>query len=99
MPLCRSLLDPGDILMCVSFNDSLKKTKVFRRLTQYFTEVLKSHGNPYTTLSHSYYENLEGFQLKKRDDGFTLGNKLQVLSTNIVENDILNEHFYVMERT
>ncbi|MEL6810088.1 MAG: class I SAM-dependent methyltransferase [Bacteroidota bacterium] len=95
---CEQVLTTGDQLMCVSFDDALKQTAVFNRLTLYFSEVLKSENNPYTTLPHSYYRELDAFQLIRQSSSVQLGKELAVIEPNLDENDVLNEYFYVLER-
>ncbi|NNM22932.1 MAG: hypothetical protein HKO54_05205 [Flavobacteriaceae bacterium] len=95
---CASMLDPGDYLMCVSFEDRLKQTPVFDRLTHYFSEVLKSSENPFTTLSHDFYSNLENFQLLRFENGLSLGKKLQLFPDDLDENEVLNEYYYVLQK-
>ncbi|MCH9659622.1 MAG: class I SAM-dependent methyltransferase [Bacteroidetes bacterium] len=95
---CNKILTTEDRVMCVSFEDSLLKTPVFKRLTRYFSEVLKSDHNPYTTLPHSYYEHRDGFTLLKQESGFQLGQKLGVMNSNLDSMELLNEHFYVLSK-
>lgn len=95
---CKEILTSGDSVMCVSFEDALLATPVFKRLTRYFSEVLKSEHNPFTTLSHNYYKNREGFSLLRQESGFGLGKKLGVMDPNLDETELLNEHFYVLSK-
>jgi len=99
LSFCADLLDPKDILMCVSFDESQKETAVFKRLIDYFAEVLQSTSNPFSTLPHSYYEQLNGFNLKKQGSSFELGRNLEVIPSHIKTTEVLNEHFYILERT
>jgi len=98
LSFCSDLLTPGDLLMCVSFHNEQKETAVFKRLIQYFAEVLKSESNPFSTLPHSYYEKLKGFELIKQSSSWELGQTLKVLPENVLVTEVLNEHFYILER-
>lgn len=92
------LLSKDDLLMCVSFDDSLKQTEVFRKLTNYFNEVLPIDDNSHTTLPHTYYKNLPEFELEKHSNSWELGRELSVIPLQLQESDILNEHFYVLRK-
>lgn len=96
---CSDLLQPKDILMCVSFDTTQKETAVFKRLTRYFADVLKSTNNPFSTLPHTYYQQLNGYQLLKQNSSWKLGRDLDVIPQNLEVSEVLNEHFYILERT
>ena len=98
LSFCSDLLNPGDILMCVSFDESQKETAVFKRLIHYFADVLKSADNPFSTLPHSHYKQLDGFKLIKQSSSWELGQKLEVIPHDLKVREVLNEHFYIMER-
>jgi len=99
LAFCSDLLDPKDILMCVSFDQTQKETAVFKRLIRYFAEVLKSTSNPFSVLPHSYYEQLNGFKLIKQSSSWQLGQNLEVIPQHLKTTEVLNEHFYILERT
>jgi len=99
LSFCSDLLLPNDILMCVSFDTTQKETAVFKRLTRYFADVLKSTNNPYSTLPHSYYQQLDGYKLLKQSSSWKLGQELEVIPQNLQVTEVLNEHFYILERT
>jgi len=95
---CKQIMNEGDHLLCVSFDDSVKQTDVFERLTCYFSEVLKSEHNPHTTLPHRHYKTLSGFELVNQSSGLELGRMLEVLPNSFSEEEILNEYYYVLKR-
>lgn len=99
LSFCSDLLDPSDILMCVSFHDTQKETAVFKRLIHYFADLLKSADNPFSALPHTYYEQLNGFKLIKQSSSWGLGQQLEVIPQHLKPTEVLNEHFYILERT
>lgn len=98
LTFCKEILNADDRLMCVSFDDSLKQAAVFTRLTLYFSEVLKNDNNPYTTIPHSFYNNLDAFNLVSQSSSVQLGKQLAAIPSDLNEKEVLNEHFYVLSR-
>lgn len=95
---CRQLQDTGDTLYCVNFEDRLKNTAVFNRLKTYFSETLSSHGNPFTTLPHSYFEKVNGYTLSAIDSGLETGKELGLFPSDFKEKTVLNEYFYTLNK-
>ncbi len=98
MKMCRDVLKKDDLLFCVSYDDEITKTPVFKKLTTYFSEFLKSEGNPFTVLPHSYYNSASGFNLKDRFSSLELAKKLKCIDPLIAENEVLNEYFYMLQK-
>lgn len=98
LSFCSDLLAPYDLLMCVSFDESQKETAVFKRLIDYFADVLQSTSNPFSTLPHRYYEQVSGFNLIKQSSSWQLGQSLEVIPQHLKTKEVLNEHFYILER-
>jgi O-methyltransferase involved in polyketide biosynthesis len=98
LSFCKSIQKEGDILFCVSFDEEILKTLVFKRLTSYFSLHLKSKGNPYTVLPHSFYETLNGYKLIDKNSTLSLGKKLNAIDESLKEEDVLNEYLYTLER-
>ncbi|MDT0556957.1 class I SAM-dependent methyltransferase [Patiriisocius hiemis] len=93
---CADIQSKDDLVLCISFDESQNETKVFKRLKQYFSETLQSHENPYTCLPHKFYENIEGYSLKKKYSTLALGKQLGCIETSVKEEEILNEHCYTL---
>lgn len=96
--LCKQIQAPGDVLLCVSFEQALANAEVFRRLKAYFTEVLDTHGNPFTTLSHSYFKEIEGYDLKTCSSTLTLGKELSCFPKDFDDTLVLDEQLYHLVR-
>lgn len=89
---------PGDIIMSVSFEDSIQSEAVFARLKTYFTTHLQAAVNPFTTFPHSYYESVPGYSLQDKSSSFALGRTLNALPRDLKETQLLNEFFYTLHR-
>jgi len=96
--LCKQIQGPGDVLLCVSFEQALANTEVFKRLKTYFTEVLDTHGNPFTTLSHSYFKEVDGYDLKTRSSTLRLGKELSCFPKDFNDTLVLDEQLYHLIR-
>jgi len=93
-----SIQNPKDFIGSVSFNDSVKKTTAFNNLLNYsIANGIKISASDCLSLEDSYYENLKGYQLKDRQDYYSLSKTYN----NIIklEKDlILNEVFYLLQK-
>jgi len=95
----KSIQKDGDILGVVSYTPKTEETDIYKRLLNYFddnndTNDVFSH----QTIANSYYKNLDGYQLKEQTDEYDLS-KIYASEFDIPnENEILNEHFYLLKR-
>ena len=94
---CREILNTGDILLAESFEEHIKKTAVFNRLKTYFEKELHSDGTT-TTLPRSFYEELPGFNLKRRNSTLELARELELVPEDMQESEVLNEYCYFLVR-
>jgi len=98
LSFCEQIQKNGDLLLCVSFDEKIRETKVFKRLVHYFSEVLKSENNPYTLMPHSFYENISGYETIKQGSTLALGKLLHAIEPSLPEHEVLNEYCYSLQR-
>jgi len=94
---CRDILDTEDVLLAESFEDHTKNTEVWKRLKNYFEKELHSSGNA-TTLPFSFYKNLPGFRLKRKNSTLELARELSLVPEKLEELEVLNEYCYFLVR-
>ncbi len=88
----------GDYLGSVSFNSTVKKTKAFLRLLNFFNErVSKTSKDDYLTLENNFYKEKSAYKIKEHKDYFMYSKELKS-RINLKETDILNENFYLLEK-
>ena len=89
----------GDVLGSVSYTPDIESTDVYKRLLNYFdSHNDKNDSFNHQTLTHKFYENIDGYELITFKDEFTL---LQKYAPQISVNskyDILNEHLYLLKK-
>lgn len=93
-----SIQNPGDYIGSVSFQDSFRQTRAWKRLMDFVEYKLS---NPikedYHTLSDDYYRSLPNYQLIDQQDFFSMSKKHNIPQR--LERDlILNENFYLLEK-
>lgn len=98
LSFCRKTLAPNDILICESYNDALEGTNVYKRLMDFFGTDFKLNATEHGNLAHSFYKKLEGFKLVERTSSFTISQEEGKLPISIPEEEVLNEHIYVLEK-
>ncbi|WP_272148643.1 class I SAM-dependent methyltransferase [Tenacibaculum aiptasiae] len=89
----------GEYIGSVSFKHTIKETKVFSRLLQFFNDrILKTSEDDYLTIDTSFYTKQPRYIIKEHKDYFMyskeLNNKINQNAT-----DILNENFYLLQKT
>ncbi|MCF2874284.1 MULTISPECIES: class I SAM-dependent methyltransferase [unclassified Tenacibaculum] len=89
----------GEYIGSVSFKHTIKETKVFSRLLQFFNDrILKTSEDDYLTIDTSFYTKQPRYTIKEHKDYFMyskeLNNKINQNAT-----DILNENFYLLQKT
>ncbi len=96
----KELQSKGDLLGCVSFIPEIENTKVYQRLLHYFDSHNENNDPFYhQTLPHSFYNNLNGYQLKEHIDEFDLS-KIYAPDAGITDKTkILNEHMYILQKS
>ncbi len=88
----------GDYLGSVSFNSTVKKTKAFLRLLNFFNErISKTSKDDYLTLENNFYKEKSTYKIKEHKDYFMYFKELKN-TVNLKETDILNENFYLLEK-
>jgi len=97
--LCERIQKKDDLLLCVSFDKGVNNTEVFSNLKLYFTDVLDSHENPFTSLPHNFYKTIDGYSLEKRSSSLELGQKLDCFPDDFDEELVLNEYFYTLKKS
>lgn len=88
----------GDYLGSVSFNSSVKETKAFSRLLNFFNDrVSKTIEDDYLTLNTDFYKNKLKYTIKEHKDYFMYSKELNN-TIKLKRTDILNENFYLLEK-
>lgn len=89
----------GDYIGSASFQDSLKKTKVFHKLLQFFNKkVSKTKSSDWQTVEDEFYLKMPKYKLSNHQDYFSLSEKYKN-KVNLDKDLILNENFYILKRT
>lgn len=96
LDFCRRIQKQGDVLLCVSYEETIEGTPVFERLKRYFSEVLDSHNNPFTVLPRSLYQGLNGYSLSEVSNGLQMARELGHFPEIEQYTDVLNEYFYFL---
>ena len=95
----RNLQNMGDFIGCVSYIPEIEKTKVYKRLLNYFDSNNDTNESfSHQTIPTSYYSNLEGYRLKEHKSEFDLAPIYAPKFGVDHKNQILNEHMYLLER-
>lgn len=89
----------GDFIGSASFQESLKGTVAFKKLLLFLGgNVFKTSENDYQTIADEYYRSRRDYKLIDHQDYFSLSKKYghKIKSD---EDSILNENFYLLEKT
>ncbi|WP_299888534.1 class I SAM-dependent methyltransferase [uncultured Lacinutrix sp.] len=83
----------------VSFQKSLKDTVAFKRLLNFMGDKMPElHEDNYQTIENDYYKQRPHYKLIDHQDYFTLS-KTYNHQVKLEKDMILNEHFYLLEKT
>ncbi|KAA1242986.1 class I SAM-dependent methyltransferase [Aquimarina sp. RZ0] len=96
----KEIQSKGDLVGSVSYIPEIENTDVYKRLLHYF-DTHNDTDDPFyhQTLPHSFYENLDRYQLKKHIDEFDLS-KIYAPDAEIRDRtQILNEHMYILQKS
>lgn len=99
LDFCRSLMQPGDLLLCNSYTDGVRDTEVFQRLTAYFETELNVTGQANTTLPISFFQQLDHFELCHTCGTLQLGKQLGYIKASVPEHQVLSEQCYTLRYT
>ncbi len=95
----NNIQNKGDYLGSVSFSHSIKETNAFSRLLHFFNaRISKTTKEDYLTLQTNFYKEKLAYKIKEHKDYFTYSKEVNH-SVNKRETDILNENFYLLEKT
>lgn len=87
-----------DFIGSVSFEPSLVKQKVFKKLIDFVEVNLeKNQQFNYQTVPEEFYSSVEGYQLIDHQDTLRLASRYKP-DIPISEDEILNEHMYLMQK-
>ena len=93
-----TIQNQGDFVGSASFQETIKKTLVFKKLLIFFNQkVSKTNANDYQTIPNEYYQSKTAYKLMDHQDYFSLSEKYD----NTIRSNkelILNENFYVLKK-
>ncbi|MDH7444580.1 class I SAM-dependent methyltransferase [Aquimarina sp. 2201CG14-23] len=95
----KELQQTGDQVGSVSYLPDIENTEVYRRLLHYF-DANNNTNDPFMhqTIPHNFYENINGYFLKKISDEFELS-KIYAPNMDITDRkEILNENLYILQK-
>ncbi len=96
--LFSKLQGPGEYLASVSFIPQLEKQLVFKSLIEYVEGNLeKNERFQYQTVPDDFYSSLEGYKLLDHQDTLSLS-ALYMPNRDIPEEEVLNEHMYLLKK-
>ena len=94
-----SIQNIGDYIASVSFNHSIKETKVFTRLLNFLNDrILKTAKDDYLTIDTNFYTKNSKYTIREHKDYFMYSKELNN-KINLNATDILNENFYLLQKT
>lgn len=95
--LFHKIQGKDELIGCVSFQDTMEQTPVFKKLITFFKEkvVLNDHFE-YQTINNQFYESLSDYQLIDQQDYYSLTEKYA--PTKVFTDDVLNESLYVLKK-
>ncbi|NND53126.1 MAG: adenosine deaminase, partial [Flavobacteriaceae bacterium] len=89
--------NPNDFIGSVSYNESIRESKVFNRLVSFFkNEVASSDHFDYQILPDEFYENMDNYNLIDHQDYYNLIN--QYASEQSFQDEVLNEQLYLLKK-
>lgn len=95
----NSIQNIGDYIGSVSFNHSIKETKVFTRLLNFLNDrILKTAKDDYLTIDTNFYTKKSKYTIREHKDYFMYSKELNN-KINLNATDILNENFYLLQKT
>ncbi len=95
----KNLQNSRDLVGSVSYIPEIENTKVYKRLLYYFDSHNDTNDSfMHQTTPHSFYENIDGYQLKHHTDEFELSKIYAPDSIIEDKTHILNEHMYILRR-
>ncbi|MBT8286243.1 MAG: adenosine deaminase [Flavobacteriaceae bacterium] len=97
--LFNRLQKKEDFIGSVSFEPSLEKQVVFKKLIDFVEVNLeKNQQFNYQTVPEEFYSSVEGYNLIDHQDTMSLGS-IYKPDITISEDEILNEHMYLMQKS
>ncbi|MFP2995516.1 class I SAM-dependent methyltransferase [Spongiivirga sp. MCCC 1A20706] len=95
----KVLQGKDDLVGSVSYISSIKNTKVYSRLINYFDKNNDTNDSfMHQTIPHSYYEQIPNYRLARATSEFNLLEEYSPAHSSIKENEILNEHLYLLQK-
>lgn len=95
----KEIQQEGDLVGSVSYLPEIETTKVYHRLLDYFNSNNDSNDSfSHQTIPTSYFETLDGYQLKEHTDEFMLSKTYATEISIKDKTDILNENMYVLKK-
>lgn len=97
--LFRKIQNKGEFIGSVSFEDSLQKTAVFKRLMNFHNKkvVVNQNADNYTT-NGNFYDHLRDYKLMDHQDYFRLSEKYTPQRPLKNRDEILNENMYLLKK-
>lgn len=95
--LFEKIQGSGEFVGSVSFRKSAEETVVFKKLIQFFEKkVVMNQHFEYQTIEDDFYENVNGYNLIEHQDYISLAS--EYVERELEENEILNEHLYILRK-
>lgn len=90
---------PGDLIGSVSYLPTVENTEVYQKLLHYFdsNNDAKNSFN-HQTIPHSFYNNINGYDLIEHTDGYELSKLYASQSGILSKTEILNESIYLLKK-
>lgn len=96
---CEQVQQRCDFIGVASFQDTVRDTRAFDNLLRFFNDgIAEDKGDDYQTVADEYYTSLPHYELVAHEDYFSLSDQYDNTIRSDAD-DILNEHFYVLQRT
>jgi O-methyltransferase involved in polyketide biosynthesis len=96
--LFKTIQHPKDYIGSVSYTDAVHDTKAYKRLLKYASKELDDASDQgFQTIENSFYETLAGYKLIDHQDYYSCS-KLYGNTPKCDKIDILNEHFYILQK-
>jgi len=91
--------NPADQLGVVTYLPEIEKTAVYKRLLNYFdSNNITNDSFKHQTIPHSYFQDMDNYRIKEKTDEFELA-QVYAPNHNIkIEEELLNETLYVLEK-
>ncbi len=89
----------GEYIGSVSFKHSIKETSVFKRLQRFLNDrILKTSKDDYLAIDTDFYIEKSKYTIREHKDYFMYSKELNN-KINLNATDILNENFYLLQKT